>query len=259
MADRTEASQGRIRPGLLRRRPGPVWCSIGRRRIPRRAANPTPCAPEPANCSPRSDSTTGYTTAPQLSGGERQRVALDRATLQTHTLTTSGGLHHLHVDRGASAASISAVQPAGPDAVFTAPATPASTPAPRSSSRDVSAPVEYTPIRRPGRIQGPTTRTVPPYLRAQGDTFSPIMRRPARDIQEQTVQRARDQLRVHAPVPWPGVLVVGPVDPAPHELQLIHAPQGCSRHRQPCRYPPAGQPLNTASRTAIRPPRNATR
>jgi len=42
-------------------------------------------------------------------------------------------------------------------------------------------------------------------------------------------------------VPWPGVLVVGAVDPTPYELQLIHTQRGCGRHRQPCRYPTRGK------------------
>lgn len=65
---------------------------------------------------------------------------------------------------------------------------------------------------RPRGVQSPTTGTVAADLRAQGDTFGLGMRRPVRDVQEQTVQGAGHQLHIQAPLPRAGILVAGPVE-----------------------------------------------
>lgn len=82
-------------------------------------------------------------------------------------------------------------------------------------------------------VQRVAVGAVPAELRLQGDAGPAVGRRPARDVEQQPVQRAADQFGVDpaGSRARPGVVVLLAVDPAPQQLLVpVHTPQRRSRH-----------------------------
>src|SRR5690606_32714847 len=95
-------------------------------------------------------------------------------------------------------------------------------PAQPHRSGDVAPPVVHPAAGGAGHVHRAPARAVAAYLRAQADAVPQLRLGPARHVQQPPVQRSAGQFHVRSALARAGVLVVRSVDPAAHELQLVH-------------------------------------